>query len=134
MPTNSGPFDIGTTSLILDPGGKATPKRITPSFFDELDAEFDGFAGHLLISRHEFDTAWPTWEMHPKGDEFVYLLFGDVDFVLWEQGRESRLRLDRPGSYLVVPRATWHTAIPRKPTSLLFVTPGAGTENAAHPS
>jgi len=27
-----------------------------------------------LISEHEFSADWPAWEVHPSGDEFVYLL------------------------------------------------------------
>ncbi len=90
MPTDPGPFDIDSTRLIMGPDGLATPKAVGPSFFEELDGEFGGFAGHLLISRFDFDEAWPTWEIHPHGDEFVYLLSGDVDFVLKRRSRERR--------------------------------------------
>jgi mannose-6-phosphate isomerase-like protein (cupin superfamily) len=133
MKTDPGPFDIETTRLVLGPTGTATPKAVTPSFYEDLDREFDGFAGHVLVSRHAFDAAWPTWEMHPMGDEFVYLLDGEVDFVLWVDGRERIVRVDRPGCYVVVPRGTWHTARPRRPTVMLFVTPGEGTRNAEQP-
>jgi hypothetical protein len=71
--------------------------------------------------------------MHPAGDEIVCLLAGDIDFVLRIDGSERRLRLERPGCYLIVPRATWHTALPRVPSSLLFITPGEGTENRTAP-
>jgi mannose-6-phosphate isomerase-like protein (cupin superfamily) len=133
MPFDPGPFDITTTRVILGPQGNAIPKTVTPNFYEELDSEFNDFAGHLLISKHEFDEAWPTWEMHPKGDEVVYLLFGDVDFVLWTQEGEKNVRVNQPGSYVVVPKGTWHTARPRMPTGMLFVTPGEGTENAGTP-
>jgi mannose-6-phosphate isomerase-like protein (cupin superfamily) len=133
MPTHPGPYDIEKTRLILGPKGDATPKAVTPNFYEELDAEFDHFAGHVLISRFAFDEPWPSWEIHPHGDEFVYLLSGDVEFVLHERGRDKTLRLREPGSYVVVPRGTWHTARPHAPTVMLFVTPGEGTENAAAP-
>ena len=119
--------------MVTGPDGGATPKAVTPAFYEELDREFDGFAGHVLISQHAFAEAWPGWEMHPKGDEIVYLLSGEVDFVLWTGAGERVLRVDRPGSYIVVPKGTWHTARPRGPAGLLFITPGQGTEHARTP-
>ena len=133
MAINPGPHHIDVTRLIFGPGGGATMKSVTPTFYEDLDSEFNSFAGHLLVSRYEFEEAWPTWEIHPNGDEFVYLLSGDVDMVLWNGQGEDIVRLDREGSYVVVPQNTWHTARPRMPTSMLFVTPGEGTLNAESP-
>jgi quercetin dioxygenase-like cupin family protein len=133
MPIDPGPHDLGRVRMILGPRAQATLKVATPTFFEELDAEFDGFARHLLICRFDFDKPWSTWEIHPRGDEFVYLLSGDVEFVLWLDGRERTVRVDNPGRYVVVPRGTWHTARPRAPTSMLFVTPGEGTRNSETP-
>jgi quercetin dioxygenase-like cupin family protein len=39
--------------------------------------------------------------------------------------------LTEPGSFVIVPKGTWHTARIAKPTSMLFVTPGEGTQNKA---
>jgi mannose-6-phosphate isomerase-like protein (cupin superfamily) len=82
---------------------------------------------------HMFDEAWPTWEIHPHGDEFVYLFEGDTDMVLKTGDGEVTLRLDTPGAYVVVPNGTWHTARPYAPTRMLFVTPGEGTLNQELP-
>jgi mannose-6-phosphate isomerase-like protein (cupin superfamily) len=133
MPVDPGPHDLGSTRVVMDPRGTSHLKAVTPAFFEELDAEFGGFANHVLISRFEFAEPWPTWEMHPMGDELVYLLSGDVELVLWLDGRERRLRVDKPGTYVIVPQGAWHTARPRRPTSMLFVTPGQGTRNADAP-
>lgn len=129
MTTQAGPFDIGTTRLVISRDSEATPVAVTDTFFEDLDTQFEGFAGYVLISRFEFDADWPTWEIHPHGDEVVYLLEGDSDFVLETDEGEKTVRVSKPGEYVVVPRGTWHTARPRKPTSLLFVTPGEGTRN-----
>ena len=133
MASDPGPFDLETTRLILGPGGTATPKAVTPAFYEELDLEFGGFAGHVLVSRHAFSEAWPGWEIHPKGDEIVYLLSGDVDFVFWSDAGETTLRVDRPGMCIVVPTGTWHTARPRRPSEMLFFTPGEGTRHTNEP-
>lgn len=134
MTTDPGPFDLDSTRLILSPEANATPKAVTPGFYEELETEFSGFAGHVLVSQHAFGEAWGSWEMHPKGDEIVYLLEGDVDFVLRDGEGERTVRVDRPGTCIVVPKGIWHTARPRKPTAMLFVTPGEGTQIAQEPS
>ena len=87
----------------------------------------------MLVSQHEFSEAWPTWELHPKGDELVLLLHGDTEMALLTAGGEQTVDLREPGDYIVVPRNTWHTARPRMPTSMLFFTPGEGTLNEAVP-
>ena len=133
MLVDPGPFDLTETRLVMGPQGDATPKAVSPAFYAELDAEFDGFGGHVLLSEHAFEDDWGSWEMHPKGDEIVYLIEGDVDFVLWTGTDERTLRVDRPGTYIVVPKGTWHTARPRRPTRMLFLTPGEGTRHGDHP-
>lgn len=129
-----GPFDIDAARPVLAPDGSVTPQAVTPDFYAALDRDFGGFAGHLLISQFAFAEPWPGWERHPHGDEFVYLLSGNVDFVLWQHGCERIVRVDRSGCYVVVPRGVWHTARPHAPTTMLFVTPGEGTEHADGPS
>lgn len=133
MAQKSGPFRLDEMRLVVGPSGDATPKRVTPDFYAQLDADFGDFNGHSLVAEHTFEEAWPTWEMHPAGDEFVYLLEGDVDFVLWIDAAEQTVRVAEPGSYVVVPKGTWHTARPRQRTRMLFVTPGEGTRNAEKP-
>ena len=128
-----GPYDLDETRLVLGPTHEATPQPVTPSFYEDLGRDFASFARHVLISRHAFDEPWPTWEMHPHGDEFVYLISGDVDFVLRIAGRDETLRVKEPGRYVVVPKGTWHTARPHLPTTMLFVTPGESTENRETP-
>jgi len=119
--------------VILAARGAATLKDVSPTFYEELDAEFGGFAGCVLIQELTFDEAWPTWEVHPHGDEIVTLLSGDVDFILHEKGGDRVVRVDQPGTYVVVPRGVWHTARPRARTTMLFFTPGEGTLNAETP-
>jgi quercetin dioxygenase-like cupin family protein len=130
MAIDPGPHHLERTRAIYGPGVALTLKRVTPAFFEELG----DFRGRILVSRFSFDAAWPTWERHPAGDELVYLLEGDTDFALWSPAGERVVRVHEPGTYVVVPAGTWHTARPRRPTSMLFVTPGEGTENAAEPS
>ncbi len=132
MSIQPGPYNFENTRIIMGPSGNATAKTVTPRFYEELD-EFGSFAGHLLISRFDFDEPWPTWEIHPHGDEFVYLLSGDVDFVLRTSEGDKTIRVNEPGSYVMVPTGTWHAARPNAPTAMLFVTPGEDTLNQETP-
>ena len=133
MPGTAGPYELDAVRLILGPDGTATTKRVGPDFYAELDTEFHDFHGHMLISRFAFDEDWPTWEMHPEGDEFVYLLEGDASFILRCEGVEQTVRISHPGEFVVVPKGAWHTARPHVPTVTLFVTPGEGTQNLETP-
>ena len=81
-----------------------------------------------VISEFAFTEDWPNWEMHPHGDEFVYLLAGAVDLQLERGGQVVTIALDGSGA-AVVPRGVWHTAKVRSPSRMLHVTRGAGTEH-----
>lgn len=130
----TGVQNIESTRAIFSPSNLVTLKEVTDSFFPELDQAFPDFENHMLISQHTFDEVWPTWEIHPKGDELVLLLSGDTDLVLSNpDGSETVIRVSGQGDYVVVPKGTWHTARPHAPTSLLFMTPGEGTLNALTP-
>lgn len=106
---------------------------VSERLYEQLDATYGDFAGRTLISCHSFEDDWPTWEVHPKGDEFVVLLSGDVDMVLASENGDETLRLSEPGAFVIVPRGIWHTAKVRETATMLFVTPGEGTENRAEP-
>ena len=126
--TQSG-LDLATTFAVLDAGGAAVPVGVTPTIYEELDRRFGGFKGRHLVSCHDFDADWSSWEMHPAGDEIVCLMAGDVQMVFERTGGEEVVRLSKPGAYVIVPRGTWHTARTRTNAKMLFVTPGEGTDH-----
>jgi len=129
MTTRRMPFHLPSTFLVLRPDQSATPVDVTPSLYEHLDRDFAGFRGHWLVSCFSFDCDWPTWEIHPAGDEFVYLLSGEATMIVRRDGAEDRVHLREPGSYVIVPKNCRHTAKTTVPTVMLFVTPGEGTEN-----
>lgn len=133
MSRSSDTPNLRTTYVVLDPALGAHEVTVTDTIYQQLDERFDGFAGHSLVAMHSFDGDWPTWEMHPRGDEVVCLLSGRAEMRLREDGRERSVLLDAPGAFVVVPRGTWHTARIGEPTSMLFITPGEGTENRETP-
>jgi len=114
---------------VLGPALEAAQVEVTPTVFEDLHRNFEGFRGRLLVSMFSFESDWPTWERHPAGDEVVVLLDGGADVVLDKPAGHETVRLVKPGDYVVVPKGTWHTARIGKPTRMLFVTPGEGTQN-----
>lgn len=130
MKTNPGPYRIDDTFLHLGPDGVSIPLRVTDTFWQDLGA---GKYGHLgpgrLVSHSHCTEDWKIWEMHPKGEEVVCLLSGAVDFVLSHERTESTVALQGPGSFAIIPRGAWHTVTVHEPSSMLFITPGEGTEH-----
>jgi mannose-6-phosphate isomerase-like protein (cupin superfamily) len=66
-------------------------------------------------------------EMHPDGDEVLFLISGRLEVVLEED--ESPVAVEMtPGQTLIVPKGVWHRVLPREPSQLLHITPGPGGE------
>jgi mannose-6-phosphate isomerase-like protein (cupin superfamily) len=67
-------------------------------------------------------------EVHPDGDEFLYLVSGAMELILDDGderavGVETRVRLG-PGDAYVVPRGVWHRLEAFERSFLVHVTPG----------
>lgn len=86
-----------------------------------------------LISAFSFDKDWPAWERHPHGSELVLLLSGATELYLQQADVLTEdtqcLILSKAGDYVLIPAGVWHRACPQSPTTLLFLTPGFGTEH-----
>ena len=117
------------TFVVVGPEFRAAEVAVTSTIWEELDRRFDHFKRHLLVARFDFAADWPSWEVHPAGDEVVVLLSGRTDLILDRGGNHEVSTLTQPGSFVIVPKGVWHTARTTTPTSMLFVTPGQGTEN-----
>jgi mannose-6-phosphate isomerase-like protein (cupin superfamily) len=64
-------------------------------------------------------------EVHPDGDEILYLISGGVDVILEEADGDRTVSV-KPGQAVVVPQGVWHRVELREPSHLLFITPGPG--------
>ncbi len=65
-------------------------------------------------------------EMHPDGDEVLYLIAGHVNVVFEDDAFDD---VDmQPGDGLVVPKGVWHRVDILSPSKIMYATPGPGGE------
>jgi mannose-6-phosphate isomerase-like protein (cupin superfamily) len=72
-------------------------------------------------------------EMHPDGDELLYVVSGrfNVSLELDADRRDVELR---PGEALIVPRGVWHLVALQEPGQLIHITPGPGGDHRPLPA
>jgi mannose-6-phosphate isomerase-like protein (cupin superfamily) len=71
-------------------------------------------------------------EMHPDGDEVLYLISGKVRVVFLDSDEED-VEV-RPGDGLVVPKGTWHRVDIVEPSEIVYLTPGPNNQFRPVPS
>ena len=124
---------LSDTAVVFTPKQRCDVWPVSPELYAQIDQHYSGFGQHVLVSMHSFTQDWSTWEIHPHGDELVCLVQGAAEFVLKTEQGEDCVALSKPGSYVVVPANTWHTAKVDESATCLFFTPGEGTENSDSP-
>lgn len=70
-------------------------------------------------------------ELHPDGDELLYLVSGRVDVILEDGGTAATIGTEHvetlhAGQAIIVPRGVWHRVDVREPSRLVHITPGPG--------
>lgn len=114
---------LGATTVLQEPftGEAAWYER-----YAERNAA-DGAEGRL-VTWHTFTEPWPTWEVHPHGEELVLCIDGEITLYQEVDG-EVRQTTIRTGEAIVNPPGVWHTADVEGTATALFITAGMGTEN-----
>jgi mannose-6-phosphate isomerase-like protein (cupin superfamily) len=123
------PFELSEFRVHLEDGPRARALAITDDFWDRVEGDAGLSGGRILgafFARVPDDLHPSMWEMHPEGDELLYLCSGAIDLVLEDQNGERTLALDA-GSACIVPPGVWHRLLLREPGVLLAVTRGKGT-------
>jgi mannose-6-phosphate isomerase-like protein (cupin superfamily) len=121
------PFLSDQIYIHLEPDGTSSAVPGGKEFWSLPKKEIERYGRGWLISEYEFSTDWPTWEMHPRADEYVYLLSGELEMHMDEPDGIRVIVLQDRGA-IVIPRGIWHTAKVKKVSRMLHVTMGAGTE------
>lgn len=65
-------------------------------------------------------------EMHPDGDEILYLVSGRVKVVFLDSDEDDVDIV--PGDGLVVPKGMWHRVDIIEPSQIVYVTPGPNNQ------
>lgn len=65
-------------------------------------------------------------EVHPDGDEVLYLISGRVNVVFLDSDEED-IEVE-PGDGLVVPKGTWHRVDIIEPSQIVYLTPGPNNQ------
>jgi mannose-6-phosphate isomerase-like protein (cupin superfamily) len=128
------PLNMTQTYLQLSANGQFDKLYKADTFWQALTAgQFPELEQGLLCSAISFDCSWAMWERHPAGAELVLLLAGTACMIFEQDGAEYRQLLLQPGDFVLVPTGAWHTVDMTKSNTssctLLFFTPGAGTEH-----
>lgn len=121
-------YSILQDFIVLDSTKQASVEARDDTLYERLDHNYNQFKNCELISCHDFEQDWPSWEIHPHGDEIVMLLSGKATMVLEKESGNEQVELEQQGNYVIVPANTWHTAKIHSATRLLFITPGEGTQ------
>ncbi len=123
-------FNLSSTFLRLRPDSSIEKLPVDGFWPRLMQGELGDFRHEYLVTTAEYGADWPSWEMHPNGDEIVCLLEGSATMVLASaDGSRDEVVLARPGSFAFVPRGSWHTARVAAPARFLFITAGEGTQH-----
>lgn len=119
-------FELSATYVQLHDGAAATPVPVDADFWCRIEARTELHQGRLLTA---FDVMPGNshWEMHPDGDEVLYLASGAMTIVLEDANGISKTAL-APGKACIVPRGVWHSLITHTAGTLLAITRGKGTQ------
>ena len=117
----------GTTAL-LPGGGDFWSQLMSGNATDPGIRRLMGSEKGRLLSVVPMGADWTNWEMHPAGDEILFMLEGEAVFVLDTADGLNLVTLGA-GRMLVVPKGVWHTAKVSKPARLLAITAGLGTQH-----
>jgi mannose-6-phosphate isomerase-like protein (cupin superfamily) len=127
MPDRSrSKIDLATSVVGIDRNGGARVLENKPGPPQRIDGLT---VGAPLVS----GKAPHGGEMHPDGDELLFLVSGSITVVLEDEEPPRRVQLG-PGDALVVPRGVWHQVLISVPSQMVHITPGPGGEHRPHAS
>ena len=95
----------------------------------EMTMRFIGKLDGSAIGVGWYSEQAPMWERHPEGEELLHVLEGELDITTLTDEGPVHTRVPS-GSIFVCPRGLWHWPRPKPSASLLFVTPGKGSETS----
>jgi mannose-6-phosphate isomerase-like protein (cupin superfamily) len=122
------PKDLVQRYVSLTANGVAKPTAGGEAFWLQSHETLEQYGRDWLVTEYRFEGDWTNWEMHPEGDELVYVVDGSVDLIL-EFAAGTQTFAIRGQGYVVVPKGIWHTAKVLAPSRVLHITRGVGTQH-----
>ena len=116
---------LGENFAHLSENGDVLPVPVGADFWSN---EIDRLPAGRLVSIFDMSGNWDHWEMHPKGDEWIYLLSGALTLILQQPAGDLRQEVTA-GQFAIIPRGIWHTADVRKAGKAIFITLGDETDH-----
>ena len=116
------------TSAVLPGGGEFWSQLMSGNATDPGIRRLMVSEKGRLLSAMPMGADWKNWEMHPAGDEILFMLEGKATFVLELSAGLREIALSA-GRLLVIPKGVWHTAKVSEPGRLLAITAGSGTQH-----
>jgi quercetin dioxygenase-like cupin family protein len=121
-----GAFSLGDAVAALYADGSS--EVLTFEAGTKPPVRVDGFT---VGAPHMERSAPHRGELHPDGDELLYLISGRVNVVLDDGdldnvGTETVTALE-PGQAFVVPQGVWHRVEVLEPSHFVHITPGPGS-------
>ena len=112
-------FDAASRTVAIkrDLSAETMPAQPDPAI--PVDGYTFGVASMTENSPHD-------GEMHPDGDEVLYLIDGKVRVML-ETDPIQELELN-PGDGIIVPKGVWHRVDILEPSQIVYLTPGPNGE------
>jgi len=93
---------------------------------DESPGPFTRFSGFTFTSVSMSQDAPHGGEMHPDGDEIVYVISGKIEVTL-ELESDQTVNVEA-GEGVIIPRGIWHKVHVVEPVELVTISPGPGFE------
>lgn len=118
-------FPLGQYFAQLAGVGDCLPVKVDAAFWE---TGIGALPPGRLVSMIEGTGDWAVWECHPRGDEMIIQIEGELVLIFELDGGEVRLPL-RAGEFAVVPQGVWHTADVPGPGRAIYITPGEGTQS-----
>lgn len=121
-------MDPRRTFFTLAADGRGTSMEGGASFWSDMMSGRLELDGPWLVTSSDMTADWPHWEMHPRGEELLVLLRGELTLVIDDGQAETRVTMSAGQTWLMQ-RGLWHRALVAEPSTMLAITAGEGTEH-----
>ena len=125
--TETRSFNPRETYVHMRGDDRSATVAVSPEFWPDVMSGKRMLDERLLMSfRTSEDT--PHWEMHPAGEELIYLTMGAMKIILENAKGEQTCDL-RAGEACLIPPGVWHRFLIGESVEILAITAGVGTQH-----